>query len=100
MTTTKDKLSASVRQAKAAQQPEAETRSAAEPEKAAGKTPITPKKPAVAGRKPATKAASAARKAPTRTRKETPAPATDKPATANEVRDSGTALFPERVWPD
>lgn len=74
MTNLKDKLSANVRRAKATQQPEPDTPAAAKPAAA---------KPAAA--RPAT-AKPAAK----------PAPA----ATANVVQESGTSLFPSRVWPD
>ncbi|MEW6253285.1 MAG: hypothetical protein AB1716_21810 [Planctomycetota bacterium] len=75
MTNIKDKLSASVRMAKAAQQPA--PKSAAKPaaKPAAAKPAPAPAKPVAA--KPAS-------------------PATH----AGGIPESGTALFPERVWPD
>lgn len=84
MTNVKDKLSASVRQARAAQQPTA------------------------AKLKPATRAATESTTAKPATARQqrtaTPAPAKPTPATpvpsANSVRESGSALFPDRVWPD
>jgi hypothetical protein len=73
MTNLKDKLSASVRQAKAAQQPVS--------------------KPAAKPAAPKAEPKPAASK-----------PAAAKPAAAKEktpgVPDSGSALFPDRVWPD
>jgi hypothetical protein len=78
MTTTKDKLSASVRMAKAAQQTGTDppaSQAAAKP--AAGKTPAAKSAPAKA--------------AP-------PKPAVSAPA--GEIPESGSALFPARVWPD
>jgi hypothetical protein len=74
MTTTKDKLSASVRMAKAAQQ--------------AG----TDQPAAEAARKPAPAAKTAAVKAPPQK------PAI--PASAGAIPESGSTLFPARVWPD
>ena len=78
MTTTKDKLSASVRMAKAAQQSgidQPASKAATKP--AAGKTPAAKPAPAKAT---------------------TPAPAV--PAPAGEIPESGSALLPARVWPD
>jgi hypothetical protein len=77
MTTTKDKLSASVRMAKAAQQTGSDqpaSQPAAKPaaKPAAGKTPAAKAAPA----KPAASAA------------------------AGEITESGSTLFPARVWPD
>jgi hypothetical protein len=83
MSKLKDKLSASVRMAKAAQQPAAKgapARPVAKPAApAAAKPSPAPAKPAAA---PAAK------------------PATPKTASAGGIPESGTALFPERVWPD
>ena len=81
MSNIKDKLSASMRTVKAGGKPEAD----AEPEAAAGKPaakPAAEKK--TAPRKPAAKKA----------------PAKVKPAVAGDVPESGTELFPTRVWPD
>lgn len=78
MTTTKDKLSASVRMAKAAQQTGTDqpaSQAAAKP--AAGKAPAAKSAPAKAT---------------------PPKPAVS--AAAGEIPESGSALFPARVWPD
>lgn len=83
MTKLKDKLSASVRMAKAAQQPAAKG--------APGKPVAKPAAPAAArpAPAPAKPAAAPATK-----------PATPQAAPAGGIPESGTALFPERVWPD
>jgi hypothetical protein len=110
MTNLKDKLSANVRRAKAAQQPEgaapaAEQTSAATAEPAVRKRATTS---ATGGSEaPGSKAAKPASPRP-RTAKprttEGPAATTEKPAappsSANQVKESGTALFPDRIWPD
>ena len=75
MSKLKDKLSASVRQAKAVQQP-AKQQAAAKPA------------PAPAAAK------SAAQPAKQQKAEKT------KAASANQVPQSGTELFPQRVWPD
>lgn len=90
MTNLKDKLSASVRRAKATQQPEAEKPAAEKTvQKTASAKPATvkptPAKPAPA--KPAPKSVPARKPAPEAT-------------SANVVQESGSALFPSRVWPD
>lgn len=86
MSKLKDKLSASVRQAKAAQQPR-------KPQAAAKAAPAPVKSQAAAKAAPAAVKPQAQ---PARQEK------TQKPAatSANVVRDSGTALFPQRIWPD
>jgi hypothetical protein len=81
MTTTKDKLSASVRMAKAAQRAATD-----QPATEAAPKPSPAKAPAA---KPA-----AAKAAPAK------APAQKPAASAGEIPESGSALFPTRVWPD
>ncbi len=81
MTRLKDKLSASVRKAKAAQKPEADT---AAPKAATARR----RAPRAAKTAPERQAAAAQ-----------PTPPARRPS-ANFVEESGTALFPERVWPD
>lgn len=99
MTTTKDKLSASVRQAKSAQKPEAEAPPASDSQDSTDKASSSAKKPARA--KPPAKAESETRKAPTGSQKKSPATTgRGKPEAAEEVPESGTELFPKRVWPD
>jgi len=94
MTNMKEKLAASVREAKAAQAPGAEAPAAIRPTK-----PVTRPK-AAAKPKPAP------RKPVARARKSAPATAKTRGATAQQtspsegIPESGTALFPERVWPD
>lgn len=80
MSKLKDKLSANMRMVKANQQPAAPAKAqAAKPgKKAAAKPSATP---------------PAANTAPRR------APAANKPMSGS-VPDSGSALFPKRVWPD
>jgi hypothetical protein len=75
MINVKDKLSANIRAVKAKQEP-AET-----------------KQPKAAARKPAAKS-TAPRKSPKK------APASGKTTVPGDVPESGTALFPSRVWPD
>ncbi|HSM28827.1 MAG TPA: hypothetical protein VK855_12080 [Thioalkalivibrio sp.] len=95
MTNMKEKLAASVREAKAAQAPETA---------AAEKNP--PTKPVARPKAAATKAKPAARKTATSARKSTPATRGTRAAAARKepssegIPESGTALFPERVWPD
>lgn len=97
MTTTKEKLSASVRQAKAGQDPKAEAESAKREEQSGAE----PKKPAQSSGKPAAKPRSGTRATAAAPRKPGPTTAKrSKPSSANEVPESGTALFPDRVWPD
>ena len=79
MTKLKDKLSASVRMAKTAQQSAAEQPATA---------PATTAKPGARKTAPAR---------PSTTRANAPV---RKPASGGEVPESGSALFPERVWPD
>lgn len=101
MTTTKEKLSASVRQAKAEQDPKAEGKPETGSAKSGGQAGAEPKKPARSTGKPAARPRSGARKAPAPPRKPGATTAKrGKPASANEVPESGTALFPDRVWPD
>ncbi|TVP86314.1 MAG: hypothetical protein EA347_09170 [Thioalkalivibrio sp.] len=101
MTTTKDKLSASVRQAKAAQDPKAEGKTETESGKAGGQGPAEPGKPAQSSDGPAAKPRSGTRKTSAAPRKPAATKAKrGKPASADEVPESGTALFPDRVWPD
>jgi hypothetical protein len=91
MTNLKDKLSASVRMAKAGQQP------AAQPDS----TPATASKPAPVKTVAAKPAATKQVKTGSVTAKPAPAKqpaAKGKPANVNQ--DSGNALFPSRVWPD
>ena len=75
MSNVKDKLSANIRAVKAKQEPAAT------------------KQPKAAARKPATKA-TAPRKSPKK------APARSKTTVPGDVPESGTELFPSRVWPD
>lgn len=101
MTTTKEKLSASVRQAKAGQDPKAEGKTDPESAKGGDQSAAEPKKPARSGDKPAAKPRSGTRRASAAPRKPGPTTAKrSKPSSANEVPESGTALFPDRVWPD
>ena len=75
MSNVKDKLSANIRAVKSEQEPAAT------------------KQPRAAARKPAAK--------PTAPRKQArKAPAKAKPAVPGDVPESGTELFPTRVWPD
>jgi hypothetical protein len=95
MTNMKEKLAASVREAKATQAPEATT---------AEKSP--PAKPVARPKAAATKAKPAARKPAASARKSVPATRGTRAAAAKKeslsegIPESGTALFPERVWPD
>lgn len=101
MTTTKDKLSASVRQAKATQASRAEDASRTESAKAGDPAVAEPQKTAPTGKKPSGQPRSGTRKSSATPRKPGSTTARrDKPASANEVPESGTALFPDRVWPD
>ena len=75
MINVKDKLSANIRAVKAKQEPAAT------------------KQPKAAARKPAAKS-TAPRKSPKK------APASGKTTVPGDVPESGTALFPSRVWPD
>jgi len=75
MSNVKDKLSANIRAVKAEQEPAATKQPKAAARKPAAKT--------TAPRKPARKA-----------------PAKAKPAVPGDVPESGTELFPTRVWPD
>ena len=100
MTNLKEKLSANVRRAKAAQQPEAEKPA----EKDVVAKPVAAKpaaaKPA-ASKPPAVKPAPAKRTVAKPTPKSAPAGKSEKGTpSANVVKESGTALFPSRVWPD
>ena len=83
MTNVKDKLSASVRMAKAAQQTGTDR-----PASEAAAKPAPAKAPAA---KPAAPKAAPAKAPPLK-------PAV--PGSAGEIPESGTALFPSRVWPD
>ncbi|MFO8005351.1 hypothetical protein [Thioalkalivibrio sp.] len=110
MIKTKDKLSASVRQAKADQTPEtdvpadaAETAKPAEKATTTAKPQSAPLKQAArkrpAARKPAArKPAASARKTSTASGSRK-AGARKKPQ-SDEIPESGSALFPKRVWPD
>ncbi len=95
MTNMKEKLAASVRDAKANQAP-----GAAAPES------IPPAKPVARAKPSATKASPAPRKPAASARKTTPATAKTRRTAAKKtppsegVPESGTALFPDRVWPD
>ncbi len=95
MTNMKEKLAASVRGAKATQAP-----GAAAPEA------IPPAKPVARPKAAATKAKPAPRKPVASARKTTPAPAKPRRTAAKKtppsegVPESGTELFPDRVWPD
>ena len=75
MSNVKDKLSANIRTVKAKQEP------------------VATKQPKVAARKPAAK--STAPRKPARK-----APASGKTTVPGDVPESGTTLFPTRVWPD
>ena len=75
MSNVKDKLSANIRAVKARQEPAAA------------------KQPESAARKPAAKS-TATRKSPKK------APASRKTTAPGDVPESGTELFPTRVWPD
>jgi len=113
MTNTKDKLSASVRQAKAAQNPDADApvaaaaakpadkvaATAAKPRPAAPRKQAAPRKPAAskpAVQKPADAAQKVKAAGSTGTRKSAAA----KRPQPDEIPESGSALFPKRVWPD
>ena len=75
MSNVKDKLSANIRTVKTKQEPAAS------------------KQPKAAARKPADKS-TAPRKSPKK------APASVKTTVPGDVPESGTELFPARVWPD
>ena len=75
MSNVKDKLSANIRAVKAEQEPTAT------------------KQPKAAARKPAAKS-TAPRKSPKKS------PAKGKTTVPGDVPESGTELFPTRVWPD
>ena len=75
MSNVKDKLSANIRAVKAKQEPAATN------------------KPKAAARKPAAKS-TAPRKSPKK------APASGTTTVPGDVPESGTELFPSRVWPD
>jgi hypothetical protein len=75
MSNVKDKLSANIRAVKAKQEPAAS------------------KQPKTAARKPAAKST-----APLKSPKK--APASGKTTVPGDVPESGTELFPTRVWPD
>ena len=75
MSNVKDKLSANIRAVKDEQEPSAT------------------KQPKAAARKPAVKT-TAPRKSPKKS------PAKGKTTVPGDVPESGTALFPSRVWPD
>ncbi len=101
MTNVKDKLSASVRQARAAQSPAAADVTAGET------APAQPAAEKATAAKPAATRTAAARGTaakPAASRPEARKPATPKPvpaaASGNSVRDSAGELFPARVWPD
>lgn len=103
----KDKLSASVRRAKASQQADNTNEPASETlatRKAAGKsTNVKAATTKTAARMSARKSATTTRPAPTaeaRSTTLTQAPPAAAPSSANQVKESGTALFPDRVWPD
>lgn len=100
MTSTKDKLSASVRQAKAAQDPKAGTAPETDAGQPTGRAAGNAKKPAAGTRKPPAKTAAAATKTSAPSRKARSGADAPGASTANHVPESGTALFPDRVWPD
>jgi hypothetical protein len=87
MTTMKDKLSASVRQARSQQPVEG---AAASDTSAATAAPVKAKPAPVAKPKPAPKPKTAAK----------PDSLPVKRASDIDVQPSGNALFPSRVWPD
>ena len=76
MSNVKDKLSANIRAVKSRQEPDEET-----------------KQPGAAARKPAAKSTT-----PRKSSKK--APARGKTTVPGDVPESGTELFPARVWPD
>mgnify|MGYP001815463540 FL=1 len=80
MSNVKDKLSANIRAVKAGEKPAA----GAKPKAAAGK--------------PAAKPAAAKKTAPRKPARKPPA--SSKTTVPGDVPESGTALFPARVWPD
>jgi hypothetical protein len=105
MMKTKDKLSASVRQAKAGQKSETDVPEAADTAKPAEKATATTKKPQSAPLKQAAPKKPAARKPAAAARKASTATGTRKPSVrktsqSDEIPESGSALFPKRVWPD
>jgi len=89
MTNVKDKLSASVRQARTLQQPAGEDAAATATTAPTKKVAVT-KPAAVAKPKAAPKPKPAAK----------PATAAVKPSSNIDVQPSGSTLFPSRVWPD
>jgi hypothetical protein len=80
MSNVKDKLSANIRAVKDKQEPAAN------------------KQPKAAAGKPAAKPAAAKKTAPRKPARKAPAKA--KPVVPGDVPESGTELFPARVWPD
>ena len=99
MTNTKDKLSASVRQAKAAQNPDADAPAVVAAAKPADKVAATAAKPRTAApRKQAAPKKPATRK-PADAAQKKQASAAPRPQ-PDEIPESGSALFPKRVWPD
>ena len=80
MSNVKDKLSASMRTVKA------------------GGKPAAGAKPKAAAGKPAAKPAAAKKTAPRKPARKAPASSTT--TVPGDVPESGTALFPSRVWPD
>lgn len=109
MTNLKDKLSASVRQAKSTQQgaapPAPATISPVKPATEAAQPAAKPpaaSKPTAAAKPPASKpvaAKSVAKPAPAKPGA-APAKSGAAPAKSGDVQPSGSALFPARVWPD
>ena len=80
MSNVKDKLSANIRAVKDKQEPAAN------------------KQPKAAAGKPAAKPAAAKKTAPRKPARKAPASSTT--SVPGDVPESGTALFPSRVWPD
>ena len=95
MTNLKDKLSASVRMAKANQQPAAKADEPATTETAKpAAAKAAPAKPAASKPSPAK---SVAKPTPAKAATKKPAASANKP---KENQESGSTLFPSRVWPD
>ncbi|MCA1979474.1 MAG: hypothetical protein LDL19_09585 [Thiobacillus sp.] len=102
MSTMKDKLAASVRQAKAAQQPAAKPAARPAPKRAVAAKPAA--KPVAAKAAPAKTAAKPAAPKPAPAAAATAkSPAAQPSATrvhAGGIPDSNGTLHPQRVWPD
>lgn len=105
MTKLKDRLSASVRMAKAAQHATAdpsaaEQRSTPSPTESdsAGSRPAAEKAPAT---RPAVPRAPAAKATPTaRGSREPRKPPAGSASGSGDIPESGSTLFPDRIWPD